>query len=267
MTVTFDYTSDLHIDLTFSKARGLSIEEYFKNASAKHLIVAGDIGHYLEQNIETLTFIKNKYRYENIILVMGNHDRYQMKGESIGGSSKKNFSARAYENAGFIVLDGNSVDIEGCIVGGADGWYDGQYKQKSFIDNEAKLNYWKNSLNDFSYGACSDYKEVFQEEKFKLQTLYAQCDVVVSHFRPTINENHIDIKFRGMPSNMFFGFDYEQHLKLDPRLKVWVFGHVHDCLELQVADKRLLCNPLGYWHEHDETKYIKQFEVEIDNGN
>jgi predicted phosphodiesterase len=266
--VQFDYVSDLHIDLTFGSKQGTTLCDLFSTAESQYLLIAGDIGHDLQQNINTLQSIKQQYGYKEIILVLGNHDRYLHKtSREIYGVNKKDISTLEYERAGFIVLDGTSVDIEGVIVGGADGWYDGKY-QGYDADNEVKEGFWKSCLNDYPYKACDSFLETFEEEIKKVAALYNKCDIMMTHVRPTINPTHVNIKFRNYESSMFFGFDYEEDLQRDSKLQVWVFGHVHDPAEIVLGNKklgkRLLCNPFGYTSENDGRR-VKQFSVMVED--
>lgn len=74
------YTSDLHIDFYLRDAQvsKLTLDKffghYFRDAESKYLIIAGDIGHYPEQSMIFMDYLRELYGFEEILVVMGNHE-------------------------------------------------------------------------------------------------------------------------------------------------------------------------------------------------
>jgi len=86
-----DILSDLHLDFYFkldliSRENVVSFfEPVFTDNQTREignvLIIAGDIGHYNEQNIEVLKIFQKEF-YKYIICVLGNHDYYLIDSEA-----------------------------------------------------------------------------------------------------------------------------------------------------------------------------------------
>ena len=78
-----DYISDLHLDFWIRELNPQSpkfqkqIDQYLDMIHAKGgdvLIIAGDLGHYFQQDSAFLLACKELYRH--VMLVRGNHDMY-----------------------------------------------------------------------------------------------------------------------------------------------------------------------------------------------
>ena len=135
-----DILSDLHLDfyykphLTISESIASFFKLVFTDDETRKvgdvLIIAGDIGHYNEQNIEVLKIFQKKF-YKHIICVLGNHDYYLVDNEAKytfeNNSFKRVEDMRKLINQekNMYCLDGKVIEIEGIRFGGADGWYDG----------------------------------------------------------------------------------------------------------------------------------------------
>jgi len=86
-----DILSDLYLDFYFKPHLTTSdniislFGDIFTDNNTKEigdvLIIAGDIGHYNEQNIEVLKILQEKF-YKHIICVLGNHDYYLVGSEA-----------------------------------------------------------------------------------------------------------------------------------------------------------------------------------------
>jgi DNA repair exonuclease SbcCD nuclease subunit len=79
-----DILSDIHIDYYFNKQEELTDEAikevyepiiFINGKVAEVLIISGDIGHYNNQNIRVLKYLKEHY-YKYILCVLGNHDYF-----------------------------------------------------------------------------------------------------------------------------------------------------------------------------------------------
>ena len=134
-----DYLSDTHFDVHLGVSKALEynfetiFEPIFKNKSSDTLIIAGDIGEFNDQNIIALQLVRDKIKYKNIILVLGNHDLFLPNVHS-----KKMYQDKYYnrvnefkelilDEEGIHLLDGSFITIDGVTIGGCMGWYDGIY--------------------------------------------------------------------------------------------------------------------------------------------
>ena len=144
-----DILSDLHIDFYFGHyITPEAVESIYTHIFTDNgrrnvgdvLVIAGDLGHYNNQNIEVLKLIKEVFKYRCIICVLGNHDYYL-----IDNASKKEFANDSLERVkhmrslinkqnGMYCLNGDVIEIDGVKIGGCDSWYDGEYIKKHFKD-------------------------------------------------------------------------------------------------------------------------------------
>jgi DNA repair exonuclease SbcCD nuclease subunit len=214
--MTIDILSDLHIDAYFAFARpqAETVKAIYshifldnqKRDPGDVLIIAGDIGHHNTQNIKVLEHIKELFGYKHIICVLGNHDYYL-----INKSARSNYFFQSdfraermrdmiNQREGMHCLNGETVEIDGVRFGGCDGWYDGEYIKKNFekicpMWNIPKDDYyinelWKNSHIDSRYIHGINWQEYAQQEKQKIEKIYKDIDVMISHINPSILKEH-----------------------------------------------------------------------------
>ena len=75
----FDYVSDIHLDFhcreanpnspRYLRQQSLFLDVILPDTPSDTLLIAGDIGHYNDQNIHFLKLLKD--RYSNVVLVTG----------------------------------------------------------------------------------------------------------------------------------------------------------------------------------------------------
>jgi len=276
-----DILSDLHIDFYFNpklKVKDDQIKKLYDPIVTENnreigdvLVVAGDIGHYNHQNIRILKYLKEHY-YKHIICVLGNHDYYL-----VDKDSKKQFkdSFERVEQMRLIInkeenmycLNGDFALIDGVVFGGCDSWYnDGyffrQYPTQSFTRKSTNV-MWRNVMTDvnFIYGV-SNFDDIFEIEKPKIESVYKNCDVMITHINPSAKDEHINIRFQNNPTNVFFSFEGEKYLK-NGNMKYWIFGHTHEELEYEDHGVNCLCNPFGYPGESGNGRWVKMKQIEV----
>jgi len=275
-----DILSDLHIDFYFKPqlTTNENIVSFFRPILTDNdtreigdvLIIAGDIGHYNEQNIEVLKGIQKEF-YKHVICVLGNHDYYLVNSEA--KYTFENDSFKRVEDMRKLInqeknmycLDGEVIDIEGIRFGGADSWYDGSHVKKYYtnLDNNHINLLWNESINDSRLiKGISRFDDITKLEMQKLENIYKNCDVMITHVNPSIDEVHIDKKYHNSPINTFFTFDGSKFYT-NGSMKYWVFGHTHDAIEYEIEGVEFLCNPLGYPNEsqYGDNIKMKSFEV------
>lgn len=257
-----DIISDLHLDSWFGSNHIPSHDQVIElwrhlNPKSEYLVIAGDIGHTIEQNIQVLTTLKEVY-YKEIIIVLGNHDLFLAdKDLQETAYSKAERSKNLYRQNGIIVLDGDITEIEGIRFGGAMGWYNSAYVTKN-QDNLIRVSCepFDGSVDRFLQDLwqlhpdakgmrLKRYDELFQAEFAKLEAIHQSCDVMISHFNPTINMEFQTKGFEKDPSTSFFCFDGES-LVVNTSAKLWIFGHTHERKSYMWHDKQFITNTLGY---------------------
>lgn len=258
--------SDLHLDMHFKSHRQTTgrIKAFFDpifmhggNKPADVLVIAGDLGHYNSENLWIIEYLKELY-FKHIVCVLGNHDYYllhRLQQLDYGMDSFKRVEEmREQLNTidGIHCLDGNVVEIEGVRFGGCDSWYDGQYLLKNLdpkgvytIDRPREL--WNYTMNDAAYiFGIKRFDEIWEIEKPKIEAVYKECDVMITHVSPSIVPEHIPEKFyREEDSTCFFTFDGEEYVK-NTSAKVWIYGHTHTPNDFTWHEVEMICNPLGY---------------------
>lgn len=280
-----DVLSDLHIDFYFrhhitieavESAYAHILTDNGNRETGDVLIIAGDIGHYNEQNIEVLKLIKQIFGYKHMICVLGNHDYYLISGgmrNAFSGDSLnriKHMRDLINKEDGMYCLDGEIVEIGGVKFGGCDSWYDGSYAKKHFSDstwkiaiNDAHLDdLWKLIMNDANYITNMNWIEYAQKEKEKIEKIYQSVDVMITHVNPSIQKEHTSQNYREEKTTGFFTFDGSEYLKKGS-MKYWVYGHTHIPAEHEIDGVKCICNPMGYPAENSygENVRIKSFTL------
>lgn len=226
---------------------------------ADMLIIAGDLGHDNDQNITIVKLLREIY-FKHIICVLGNHDYYLINSKVAAHYDNDSFK-RAQEMRdllnsidGVYCLDGNVIEINGVRFGGCDSWYDGQYVLHHLnphyeygLDHVQSL--WKHTMNDAHHMPnIKRFDELWDIEKPKIEAVYQQCDVIITHVMPSINPEHVDKMYRSDKATGYFTFDGQKYLK-DTTTHTWIYGHSHSNQDIEVHGIRMVANQLGYRNE------------------
>jgi predicted phosphodiesterase len=268
-----DITSDLHLDFFLRSNKTLNenkikvfVKQYFKESDSKTLIVAGDIGHYNIQNYEVLKYLREHY-YENIVCVLGNHDYYLLSANQEKKYSKNSFKrvdeARGMYNSidGVHCLNGNVIEIDGVKFGGCDSWYDGSYyNQLKMTQGKDIVDYWKQTMNDAKrIKGIEDFYDLFAIERKKLDLIYKDCDVMVTHVCPSINNDDLPLYKVNDKITGFYSFNGDEWL-MNTNAKYWVYGHLHNGKDFERHGVKCLTSALGYPDQHPYYR-VKTIEV------
>lgn len=270
-----DILSDVHFDNYFyNKYKSDDVIKFYSqvidfNNPGDVLVIAGDLGHDNEQNIKILKILKEYYK--NIICVLGNHDYYLM-----GKTNKKLFS-NSFERVenmrnlinskdGMYCLNGNIIEIDGVKFGGVDSWYDDGYLKVNYPNQEFSIKLinqmWSNCTPDSKFiVGIENFNDIFEIEKPKIESIYKECDVMITHVNPSAKNENVNVRFQNNQSNTFFTFDGEKYLK-NGNMKYWIFGHTHEELEYEEYDVKYICNPLGYSNESGNGSWVKIKQIE-----
>ncbi len=234
------------------------------NSDFDVLVIAGDIGHYNDDNVYFLSLLA-KY-YKKVLITWGNHDLYLLPNNrekyNYNSFNRLNeFKEMIKEIDNVVFLDGQKVEYQGITFWGSGLWYD-----------VASLSHWADYMNDakYIYDTKKPYKIVMPYDwyptKFNFNTnrLYKKelekiekldrADVIISHIPP--------INFgvsKDMGDNYYF-VPYGEKIIEKIKPKIWIFGHTHIKRDLKFGKTRLICNPLGYPDENREFK-IESVEV------
>ena len=282
--MTFDYISDLHFDAYLSekdlknknekKLLSLYDKVFFQHKleeKRKYLFISGDLANSNDYSIFGLNLL-NKYYYKKIIFVLGNHDYYISQSDLNSGAYQNSFDRieefkyLIKKNKDLIYLDGDIVEIEGINIGGFNSWYDGTFsKYYNYLKTEKEIQYfWENYMLDSSriYG-IEKYNDIFFKEIIKIEKIYKNCDIILSHVSPSYLKENFSFKYKNDKSNCFFSFDGHKYLK-NKKLKYWFFGHTHEIVNYKLFKTEVFANPFGYPSE-SMFKKVKTIIIKKEN--
>lgn len=280
--MTIDYLSDIHFDThlgIWPHVQRQYFEQHFERIfvpifetkSSDILIIAGDIGESNEQNIEALRLIRDRIGYKHIVLVLGNHDWFLANRGAIDHyetsiNRVNEFKEMVEKEEGLYLLDGDIVGIEGIRIGGAMSWYDGSYCFHNLNpyyskDRDYLQRLWSelNPDGDNIFG-IEAFDDLLASELEKLERVYLESDVIVTHINPSIKPEHTAKRWSREDSTGFFTFDGSRFL-VDTPAKFWIFGHTHTPLEYQRHGVQCRSNPLGYPGEWNKDLRVKRIAL------
>jgi len=84
-----------------------------------------------------------------------------------------------------------------------------------------------------------------------LHTPFEGVTVVVTHFAPTLHS--ADPRYGTTPGTAGFCNAMDDCL---PFADVWLHGHLHHAMDLQVGRCRIIANPLGYAHKQEQAAFL-----------
>lgn len=264
-----DIISDIHVDLWLKDHKGKKLKDFVTKLLPTNisdtLIVAGDIGHYNTQNINTLKYLKEHYK--DVLFVHGNHDMWLISNQQCSIYDwNSNNRIKELEDCvngldGIHYLNGNIININGVNVGGTCGYADTSFAQKQFKMNHNNIkNHLYKNFADSRYiyvgpGKKFDFMEYFNNQKDKLDKIVNDCDILVTHYIPIYERMRVE--YKEDPYSTFFHFNgYDLVKKF--KNKTWIYGHTHDSYDYVYDDVRFICNPLGY---KGERFYINEINL------
>ena len=268
--MTLDIISDIHLDFyaKFNRVKTDAFVERLINTKTNKnfdvLIIAGDIGHYNDDNIYFIELISKFYK--KVFITWGNHDLYLLESQrekyDYNSFNRLNEFKKMIERIdNTIFLDGQKVEYEGITFWGSGLWYEVN-----------SLEHWVDYMNDAKYifDRKEPYKIVlpyqFYPIKFRFKTgkLYEKeyekikhldkTDVIISHIPP------VSFNFSGDIGDNYYFVPYGEEIIEKVKPKMWIFGHIHTKKDKNFNGCRLISNPLGY---PDENRDFKIESVEI----
>ncbi|WP_456470967.1 metallophosphoesterase family protein [Caminibacter sp.] len=237
------FKSDIHLDFWLPLYGSIDsfIKEILKPQEADVLIIAGDLGHYNDQNILLLKKLKNFFK--NILVTFGNHDFYLLdKKFNTYKERIEDLKNNINSIEGIYFLDGDFLEIEGVGFAGAGGWYDFSLAVKHGYPLEKVKLFWHYFMNDAkNIKPEIDPVNFSMLQKEKLRKSIDKADIVFTHVPP------LYINCYGKPVlDSFYSF-YGYDLFKD-NIKYWIFGHCHKPMDFYEEHIRFLSSPLGYPH-------------------
>jgi len=269
----FDVLSDLHFDAHFIDPVNTSKKQFqkkfdplFRDKAGEVLIIAGDLGHFNDQIMLCLGWLKKLYYPEGeIVCVLGNHDYH------LNARTKRDFETprhraqdlrdRINAQDGMHCLDGNIISIGDVKIGGCDSWYDDVFAKKYFPHTSKKylMELWEKWMPDPLYMPdLEDYIAMSDSEKEKIDRIYRDVDIMVTHVNPSLNNNGA---YERSEISNFYHFDGHRYLE-EGNMKYWIFGHSHDKQHQFTQDGvTLITNALGSDYYDVKNARLMSFEI------
>lgn len=247
--------SDLHLE-------HFDVEPELPQVSADVVVLAGDI----HRQGEGLAWAAERLQGMPVILVAGNHEFYGTRMTELRAQMREEAERR-----GIHFLDNDAVVIDGVRFLGTTLWTD-------FALYAADEGHEPLVTRELAYRLMQDFHliehpqgEVFTPEacqalhreartwlETELATPYDGPTVVVSHHAPL--RECIPPRYRGDPLSPAFA----SHLgDLMGRMELWVHGHVHEPVDLQIEGTRVIANPAGYPDEFETPLFVPDLVVEV----
>lgn len=262
----FRLLSDLHLE--FQKR----VVDYtpipLKDDKTTVLILAGDIA----LGIDAEPFIKKMCkRFYKVVYCLGNHEFYYNE----YNKTRKQWNDRPGMPGNFILLDDHVavIDDEVRLVGGT-LWTDfnnNDYFAKSLAQQ---------GMTDFH---CAKFKEKLGEGKYRRRKLHPN-DTILAHKQtlflitetlrvpfdgPTVVVTHhlphplcVAQAFRTNPLNPAYMTNLDAVIEGN-EIAVWVHGHTHTNVDVEVHGTRILCNPRGYFPDDLNRGFNEKLTFEV----
>ena len=117
-------------------------------------------------------------------------------------------------------------------------------------------------MTDFS--AIEDFESWVYEENARAVALFEEWlrpgDIVVTHHLPS--QRCVAPRFVGHPLNPFFVCDLT-NLIVERQPRLWLHGHSHGSMRVQIGETTVLCNPFGYAVEAPNHEFVDRLVVEV----
>ena len=200
------------------------------------LVMAGDINSNTNELMDLFLKIIEKHPALPIVFVDGNHEHYRNNYYEVLYKVKSFCDAM-----GIYYLDNSDVVINGIKFYGGCGW-------TNFRDDELLRLKAMGAINDFRLIEGFNSKTSIEKNtEFVRNLKLCMPDVVVSHFSPS--EKGVDSKYVGDELNGYFHNTFED-LIAEYKPKLWLHGHIHNCVDYELFSTRVVANPRGYWNEN-----------------
>lgn len=254
------YLSDLHLE--FNR----NINDFqIPQINADVIVLAGDIG------LTTATYFKwvlSQTKGTPTIMVLGNHEHYN--GEYYSTINKW---SDAFKGTNVLVLENESVDIDGVTFLGVTLWTDYLF---CGVEGETIIKYIaESSMNDHR---CISIETDTRKKRFypdDAQTMHRQSlaffeeiigqsrvkkTVVVTHHAPS--RHSVAPIYKDDNLNAAFASHLDKWIeKYQPT--AWIHGHMHNSFDYMVGDTQVVCNPRGYAPYELNTKFSNSSFIEI----
>lgn len=260
----FRLLSDLHLE--FEKRIVDYIPIPLKDDKTTVLILAGDIA----LGIDAVPFIQKMCkRFYKVVYILGNHEFYYNE----YNKTRKRWNDRPEMPGNFIFLDDHVAIIDEIRLIGGTLWTD--FDNNDYFAKALAAQ----GMTDFQ---CAKFKEG-KEGNYRRRNLCPN-DTILAHKQtlffitetlripfdgPTIVITHhlphplcISQEFRTNQLNPAYMTNLDAVIE-DNEIAVWVHGHTHTNVDIEVHGTRILCNPRGYFPDDLNREFNEKFTFKV----
>jgi len=270
--------SDLHFDInndceTFFDKK-IFLETHAIASDTDVIIVAGDTFNDGFNTVDWIhdVFSKHLLPHQHIVYIFGNHEFYNRDMKSCYEYAKareSNPQVKFLHEDTFIVID--DVLFVGDVL-----WTDLLYNDNEFLNHMMIQRYMSDYSSIVAEKRSQKFITTYETQSIhnrQLDKIINTCKqhtgkiVVVTHHSPTplsIHERYI-----GKPYNCGYVSDIfaKKWNKEFDKIVLWVHGHVHDSVDVECMEIRVVANPFGYmkWYgghlENDNFLFSNKIEI------
>lgn len=238
------YASDIHLE--FDPPMSM----FYSFTGGDILILAGDITNYKQHNLDMLDELCR--RYEDVIMVMGNHEHY-------GGKFPLTYNRLDIALPDNVyLLENELVEINGQRFLGCSLWswmnevdqYFAKIRMNDYkvIRNGPHHSPWLRKLNPLETVATH------MQSALWLENNVSEGDIVITHHAPSFKSCNPDYV-----GNTAYATDLSD-IMLDTNPAYWIHGHLHEAVNYKIGNTTVTSNPMGYY-ESNSTSNFKVKEI------
>jgi len=234
------------------------------------LILAGDICEYRSFKKElpsVVNFFKNECaKYEQVFMVMGNHEHYRYRLDKTYASLVELLPANVR------LLENESVDYRGVVFMGATLWTNlngnspiatialkhGMNDYRAIENYYSDTGFYHKLTPEYTYRLHNNTLDYFRASLAEYQS---RPVVVITHHAPSYQSIHE--RYLGDGMNAGYASNLDEFILDHPQIKYWVHGHTHTAFDYQVGSTRVLCNPRGYYPHEPDTGFNPDLTFEV----
>lgn len=254
--------------------------EMINQHEADVLILAGDItlpAYLCEEHIHSETYARTKkffdkmcHQYRKVVYVLGNHEFY--KSDINDAQNDLQVFLNSYPNV--HILENNPLSVDGITFIGGTLWTNyNKGNPLSMHASQLHMNDYKvinNRLKQTTYSY--EHKKIVPQDLLnrhnyllsEMQKSLNQTEgkvVVVTHHAPSYLSVANKHKVAGLVNDSYYS-DLSNFILKNPKIKLWVHGHMHDSFDYMIGETRVICEPRGYRFAYN-SKFNPQLVVEI----
>lgn len=205
-------------------------------------------------------------RFHHVIVVLGNHDRWEGCFGGIEASFKEGLEKQNVKNVSLLENSSWEDKETNTLFVGATLWTDMNKENPMTVHAAYSV-----MVPDFKLIRTKGYKKFRAEDWCKehrnsvkyIDLLSGQNPeksvVAVTHHAPSYSSVHH--KYRGQSSNHYYSSSLEWLMQDRENITHWIHGHTHDSFNYFVDNCNVLCNPYGYRGENIWFDPSAHFEI------